>query len=92
MNRFLPSTRMTSIKMPPISAIMRRIAHLRSEGKLIYSMAQAVPWYAPPVRSLEKLADKLSDPSLHRYSPDPGYPSARFAVTEDFRNRPGSGR
>ncbi|MCD4847248.1 MAG: pyridoxal phosphate-dependent aminotransferase [Candidatus Aegiribacteria sp.] len=87
MNRFLPSDRMTSIKMPPISAIMRRIAHLRSEGNVIYSMAQAVPWYPPPVPSLEKLADNLNDPSLHRYSPDPGYPSARSAVTEDFRKR-----
>lgn len=87
MNRFLPSDRMTSIKMPPISVIMRRIAQLKTEGKKIYSMAQAVPWYSPPVPSLEKLADKLSDPSLHRYSPDPGYPSARSAVTEDFRKR-----
>lgn len=87
MNRFLPSDRMTSIKMPPISAIMRRIAHLRSEGNVIYSMAQAVPWYTPPVLSLEKLAENLSNQSLHRYSPDPGYPSARFAVTEDFRKR-----
>ncbi len=87
MKRFLPSDRMTSIKMPPISSIMRRISHLRSEGNVIYSMAQAVPWYSPPVLSLEKLADKLSDPSIHRYSPDPGYLSARSAVTRDFRRR-----
>ncbi len=87
MNRFAPSDRMISIKMPPIYAIMNRIAQLRSEGRKIYSMAQAVPWYPPPPSAIEKLACSLNDMSLHRYSPDPGYPSAKLAVTEDFRKR-----
>ncbi|NOQ21379.1 MAG: aminotransferase class I/II-fold pyridoxal phosphate-dependent enzyme [Candidatus Aegiribacteria sp.] len=75
--------------MPPISEIMSRISDLSSSGRRIYSMAQAAPWYSPPSSVLDNFAAELKEPFIHRYSPDPGFPWARKAVTEDFRVRRG---
>jgi aspartate/methionine/tyrosine aminotransferase len=87
MNSFAPSGRMVSVRMPPISRIMRRIAELKSRGRRIFSMAQAVPWYSPPKNALEGLLEDMDDPRFHRYSPDPGYLSTRIALADDFRRR-----
>ncbi len=87
MNSFSPSERMKAIKMPPIANIMKRVSQLKSSGKRIYSMAQATPWYSPPSGVLDDFALKIREPSLHGYSPDPGFPWARKAVAEDFRIR-----
>ncbi len=73
--------------MPPIAAIMSRIAELKSSGRSIYSMAQAAPWYSPPPYVIDSFLDIIRQPFAHRYSPDPGFPWARKAVTEDFRKR-----
>ncbi len=89
MKRHGPSRRMTRIEMPPIAAIMARIAEMKGEGRRVYSLAQAVPWYSPPSSSLDSLRELMNDPSLHRYSPDPGYPEAREAAVEDIRIRRG---
>ncbi len=89
MNSFHPSARMRAINMPPIAEIMNRISEFKSSGRKVYSMAQAVPWYSPPTRVLDNLSSKLSEPFIHRYSPDPGFQWARKAVTEDFRVRRG---
>lgn len=89
MNRLEPSVRMTSIEMPPIAAIMGRIAEMREAGRVVYSLAQAVPWYSPPRVSLDSLRGMMSDPAMHRYSPDPGYPSTRRAVAGEFLRRRG---
>jgi len=87
MNSFPPSERMKAVKMPPIADIMRRVSELKSSGKRIYSMAQATPWYSPPSGVLDDFAQKIKEPFLHGYSPDPGFPWARKAVAEDFRIR-----
>jgi alanine-synthesizing transaminase len=87
MNSFSPSERMRTINMPPIAKIMARITELKSSGRRIYSMAQAAPWYSPPSSVLDDLACMFKEPSIHRYCPDPGFPWARKAVTEDFRRR-----
>ena len=42
MNSFSPSERMSAIKMPPIAEIMARVSELKSSGRRIYNMAQAV--------------------------------------------------
>jgi aminotransferase len=89
MNSFTPSDRLVEIRMPPIAEIMGRIYELRSSGRHIFSMAQAVPWYSPPSCVVDSLADSLRDPAVHRYSPDPGFQWARKAVTDDFRTRRG---
>jgi len=89
MNSFYPPARMRAIKMPPIAEIMGRISELKSSGRRIYSMAQAAPWYSPPSSVLDSFAAKIKEPFIHRYSPDPGFPWARKAVTEDFRKRRG---
>lgn len=89
MNIFAPSGRMTSVVMPPIAPIMRRISELRSGGRRVFSMAQAVPWYSPPDHVLEKLCGMIHESSVHRYSPDPGFLSTRTAVSEDFLGRRG---
>ncbi len=89
MNSFHPSDRMMAIRMPPIAEIMSRISELKSSRREVYSMAQAVPWYSPPSGVLDSLAAKLKEPFIHRYSPDPGFPWARKAVTEDFSVRRG---
>ena len=87
MNRFAPSARMKAVEMPPVADIMSRITELRDSGRDVISMAQAVPWYGPPVDTLRKFTGLIADPALHRYSPDPGFLSARKAVAEDFRSR-----
>ena len=84
-----PSRRMTAIDMPPIAAIMGRVAELRREGRRVYSLAQAVPWYSPPRVSLDSLSGMMNVPAMHRYSPDPGYPSTRRAVADEFLRRRG---
>ncbi len=89
MNSFNPSSRMMAIRMPPIAEIMGRISELKSSGRSIYSMAQASPWYSPPSDVLNSFTGKLTEPQVHRYGPDPGFPWARKAVTEDFRRRRG---
>jgi len=89
MNRFQPSRRMTAIRMPPIADIMGRIAEMRAEGRTVYSLAQAVPWYTPPKRAMEEFVEKLQDPALHCYSPDPGFVSSRRCVARDLRDRRG---
>ncbi|MBN2607911.1 MAG: pyridoxal phosphate-dependent aminotransferase [Candidatus Fermentibacteraceae bacterium] len=89
MNSFSPSGRMKAVVMPPIARIMERISGLRREGGTVYSMAQAVPWYAPPEHVLSELSARLGDPSLHGYSPDPGFMTARTAVADDFHRRRG---
>ncbi len=89
MNSFYPSERMRAIKMPHIAEIMRRISELSSSGRRIYSIAQAAPWYSPPSGVLDSLTGHIKEPFIHRYSPDPGFPWARKAVTEDFRRRRG---
>lgn len=89
MNRFSPSARMASVVMPPISSIMSSISRLRSCGRTVFSMAQAVPWYSPPDRVLERFRRRLEDPGIHRYSPDPGFLSTREAVASDMAARRG---
>jgi aminotransferase len=89
MNSFSPSGRMKAVVMPPIARIMERISGLRREGGTVYSMAQAVPWYSPPERVLSELSTMLGDPHIHRYSPDPGFMTARIAVADDFHRRRG---
>ncbi len=89
MNSFHPSARMSSVKMPPISRVMNRIRQLRDRGERVFGMAQAVPWYAPPVDALLKMARHLENREMHGYSPDPGFPSSRMAVAEDIRTRRG---
>ncbi|OPL19025.1 MAG: hypothetical protein AVO35_03615 [Candidatus Aegiribacteria sp. MLS_C] len=91
MNRFPPSARMASVVMPPISGIMGRIFDLRGRGRTVYSMAQAVPWYSPPDRVLQRFRKRLEDPGMHSYSPDPGFLSTREAVASDLAARRGIG-
>jgi aspartate/methionine/tyrosine aminotransferase len=87
MRRFVPSDRMLGISMPPIDRVMGRLAAMREQGRRVFGMAQAVPWFMPPERAMQKLSRRFDDPKLHRYSPDPGYLEVRQAVAEDFRVR-----
>lgn len=73
--------------MPPIAAVMGSMTRMREQGRKVYGMAQAVPWFSPPHRALECVFGLRDDPRMYRYSPDPGYPEIRRAVADDFRRR-----
>jgi len=75
--------------MPPISTIMDRVREMRTRGETVYSMAQAVPWYSPPAEAVDRLIGRMGEPGTHLYSPDPGLPSARKALAQDFSERRG---
>jgi aspartate/methionine/tyrosine aminotransferase len=87
MKRFAPSIRMLGVSMPPIGRVMGRLAEMRAEGKRVFGMAQAVPWFNPPESALAALSHRMDDPRIHRYSPDPGFPEVRRVVAGDFRVR-----
>lgn len=89
MRNFEPSDRMKRIDVPPIAHIMARVRQMRSEGRKVFSMAQAVPWYAPPENAIRSLSQRLYDTGLHGYGPDPGLGSSRRAVADDLSQRRG---
>jgi len=89
MKSWRTSRRMDGVRMPPISTIMDRVREMRTEGETVYSMAQAVPWYSPPAEAVDRLIGRMGEHATHLYSPDPGLPSARKALAQDFRARRG---
>jgi len=89
MKSWRTSRRMDGVHMPPISTIMDRVREMRTRGETVYSMAQAVPWYSPPAEAVDRLIGRMGEPGTHLYSPDPGLPSARKALAQDFSERRG---
>jgi len=89
MNRWTTSSRMETVRMPPVGVIMRRVREIRESGGKVFSMAQAVPWYGPPGQAVEAMLRRLDSLELHTYSPDPGLESARMALAADFSSRRG---
>ena len=86
---FRTSRRMAGVHMPPIHPIMNRVRQMRSRGETVFSMAQAVPWYDPPSDAVARFKNRMNEPGFNFYSPDPGLPSARAALSEDFLTRRG---
>lgn len=67
---------------PPLTPIMRRAADLRSQGRSLYVLGQAMVDYAPPGVFLEALrsAGTANWQDLHGYAPDPGREDLRFEL------------
>ena len=81
------SERIRAVSMPPITGVMDMVRQMRADGRQVYSMAQAAPWYGPPQGALELLGARLGDLSVHGYGPDPGFLSTRRAVAGDLLER-----
>lgn len=80
---------MAKVHMPPIHPIMNRVREMRERKETIFSMAQAVPWYGPPVQAVTEFRKRMDSPGFNFYSPDPGLPSTRAALAEHIRIRRG---
>jgi aspartate/methionine/tyrosine aminotransferase len=83
------SQRTARIHMPPINSIMNRVREMRAEGKEVYSMAQAVPWYSPPQQAIDELKREIGGRRFHFYGPDPGFLSTRAALAGEINARRG---
>lgn len=75
--------------MPPIHSIMNKVRQMREQGQQVFSMAQAVPWYQPPLEAIEALKHEMHTDGFHLYSPDPGLLSTRTGLCREIRNRRG---
>jgi len=65
---------------PSIDRFNRRIAQLRARGADVISLAQAVASFMPPAPALEAVRAVMTEPWVHVYSHDAGWPPARAAV------------
>ncbi len=72
---------------PAIVEINALAAGLEREGRSVLHLGQGVPDITPPPECLEAFRQRLSEPFLHRYTPDPGTPDLRQALADDFARR-----
>lgn len=64
-------------RVPGIAEINAMAGEYRQKGFKLINLGQAVPFYPPPSFAVDALKRELSDPTVHRYSPDPGLPALR---------------
>ncbi|MFQ5977182.1 MAG: pyridoxal phosphate-dependent aminotransferase [Candidatus Heimdallarchaeota archaeon] len=76
-------SRFNKVMTPPIAEISAFANELERQGKsIIHCTGQGIPYISPPDYALEVISDQiLKDPSIHSYSPDPGFLEVREAVS-----------
>jgi aspartate/methionine/tyrosine aminotransferase len=77
--RFNSNVRRT--EMPPLVELPRRAAELAEQGADVIRVDQGAVNLAPPEAFVERVVTALSEPEAHRYSPDPGLPELRAALS-----------
>ncbi len=75
--------------MPPLVELPRRAGVLAEEGADIIRVDQGAVDVPPPPAFVERVAEALRDPDVHRYSPDPGLPELRSALARYAAQRLG---
>jgi len=74
--------------MPPLVELPRRAGELAEQGVDVIRVDQGAVDVPPPRAFVERVADALRDPNVHRYSPDPGLPELRSALARYAAQRP----
>jgi aminotransferase len=67
-------------EMPPMVELARRAVELAQQGADVIRLDQGAVDIAPPSAFVERVAEVLADPEVHRYAPDPGLPGLRSAL------------
>jgi len=75
--------------MPPLVELPRRAGVLIEKGVDVIRVDQGAVDVPPPRAFVERVADALRDPDVHRYSPDPGLPELRSALARYAAQRLG---
>ncbi len=75
--------------MPPLVELPRRAGELAEQGVDVIRVDQGAVDVPPPRAFVERVADALRDPNVHRYSPDPGLPELRSALARYAAQRLG---
>ena len=68
-------------EMPPLVDLARRAGELAAQGIDVIRADQGAVDVPPPAVFIERVAEVLKDPTCHRYSPDPGLPELRAALS-----------
>ncbi len=67
-------------EMPPMVELARRSVELAQQGADVIRLDQGAVDIGPPPVFVERVFEALTDPDVHRYSPDPGLPKLRDAL------------
>ena len=82
MSKPLVPPRVARIVLPPFDPLNLRAAELRSQGREVISLGQALPFFPPPPSALAAARAALDRPEVNRYSTDPGLLSLRQVLAE----------
>jgi aspartate/methionine/tyrosine aminotransferase len=66
--------------MPPLVELSARALELADRGADVIRLDQGAVDIPPPSEFIERVAEALDDPVVHRYTPDPGLPELRAAL------------
>ena len=66
--------------MPPLVELPRRAVVLAGQGADVIRVDQGAVDFPPPRTFVERVSEVLSDPEVHRYTPDAGLPELRTAL------------
>jgi len=66
--------------MPPLVELPRRAVALAGQGADVIRVDQGAVDFPPPRTFVERVSEVLSDPEVHRYTPDPGLPELRTVL------------
>ena len=85
--RFNNNLRRTAL--PPLVELPQRAGVLAAQGADVIRVDQGAVDVPPPQAFVERVSSALSDPEVHRYSPDPGLPELRSALARYATERLG---
>jgi aspartate/methionine/tyrosine aminotransferase len=74
-------------EMPPLVDLARRAGELAAEGADVIRVDQGAVDIAPPAVFVDRVAEALTEPDIHRYAPDPGLPGLRSELARYGRER-----
>jgi len=67
-------------EMPPMVELACRAVELAANGADVIRLDQGAVNIGPPSAFIERVAEALLEPDVHRYAPDPGLPALRSAL------------